>query len=140
MIDFADQCEVVFVVIVHSFLFHGAPTTHIYTLSLRDALPICAVRRLTVHFAPLLDNGAAVAGTSVTFIDVTGEGVLRTELERAKQEVETAYEELQSSNEELETTNEELQSTVEELETTNEELQSTNEELETMNEELESTN
>ena len=81
-----------------------------------------------------------MAGTSVTFIDVTGEGVLRTELERAKQEVETAYEELQSSNEELETTNEELQSTVEELETTNEELQSTNEELETMNEELESTN
>jgi two-component system CheB/CheR fusion protein len=99
-----------------------------------------AIRRFDVHFAPLLDNGAAVAGTSVTFIDVTGEGVLRTELERAKQEVETAYEELQSSNEELETTNEELQSTVEELETTNEELQSTNEELETMNEELESTN
>ena len=98
------------------------------------------VRRYDVHFAPLLDNGAAVMGTSVTFVDVTGESALRTEVERAKQEVETAYEELQSSNEELETTNEELQSTVEELETTNEELQSTNEELETMNEELESTN
>ncbi|MEO8797354.1 MAG: PAS domain S-box protein, partial [Polyangiaceae bacterium] len=65
---------------------------------------------------------------------------LRTDLEHANQELETAYEELQSTNEELETTNEELQSTVEELETTNEELQSTNEELETMNEELQSTN
>ena len=62
------------------------------------------------------------------------------ELEKSRQELETAYEELQSTNEELETTNEELQSTVEELETTNEELQSTNEELETMNEELQSGN
>jgi two-component system CheB/CheR fusion protein len=97
-------------------------------------------RRFDIHVAPLFDDGSALAGTSVTFIDVTMEAGLRSELERAKQEVETAYEELQSSNEELETTNEELQSTVEELETTNEELQSTNEELETMNEELESTN
>ncbi len=97
-------------------------------------------RRFDIRVAPLLDDGSALAGTSVTFIDVTMEAGLRSELERAKQEVETAYEELQSSNEELETTNEELQSTVEELETTNEELQSTNEELETMNEELESTN
>jgi two-component system CheB/CheR fusion protein len=99
-----------------------------------------AARRYDIHLAPLLDDGTAVVGASVTFVDVTGESVLRSELERAKQEVETAYEELQSSNEELETTNEELQSTVEELETTNEELQSTNEELETLNEELESTN
>jgi two-component system CheB/CheR fusion protein len=65
---------------------------------------------------------------------------LQTELQRANQELETAYEELQSTNEELETTNEELHSTVEELETTNEELQSTNEELETMNEELQASN
>lgn len=65
---------------------------------------------------------------------------LQQQLNRSKQDLETAYEELQSTNEELETTNEELQSTVEELETTNEELQSTNEELETMNEELQSTN
>ncbi|MBI1923431.1 PAS domain S-box protein [Candidatus Poribacteria bacterium] len=64
---------------------------------------------------------------------------LQSELQKANQELETAYEELQSTNEELETTNEELQSTIEELETTNEELQSTNEELETMNEELQST-
>ncbi len=98
------------------------------------------MRRFNLQFAPLLDDGSTIAGASVTFIEVTGEVALRTELERAKQEVDTAYEELQSSNEELETTNEELQSTVEELETTNEELQSTNEELETMNEELESTN
>ena len=97
-------------------------------------------RRFDIQFAPLFDDGSSLVGTSVTFIEVTREAGLRSELERAKQEVETAYEELQSSNEELETTNEELQSTVEELETTNEELQSTNEELETMNEELESTN
>jgi PAS domain S-box-containing protein len=62
--------------------------------------------------------------------------VAQTELERARRELETAYEELQSTVEELETTNEELQSTNEELETMNEKLQSTNEELETMNDEL----
>jgi len=89
---------------------------------------------------PLLDNDATLLGASVTFMDVTGAHRLYRELERSKQELETASEELQSTNEELETTNEELQSTVEELETTNEELQSSNEELETMNEELESTN
>ncbi len=92
-----------------------------------------------VHVVPLIDGGT-VLGTSVTFIDVTAESRLRAELQRATQQVETAYQELESSNEELATTNEELQSTVEELETTNEELQSSNEELETMNEELESTN
>ncbi|HKW06162.1 MAG TPA: CheR family methyltransferase [Candidatus Dormibacteraeota bacterium] len=99
-----------------------------------------AVRLFDVHVAPLIDDDGSVVGTSVSFVDVTNVTHLRSELERSKQEVETAYEELQSSNEELETTNEELQSTVEELETTNEELQSSNEELETMNEELESTN
>jgi len=99
-----------------------------------------SLRRFDVQVAPLFDDGGSIVGTSVTFSDVTNEAALRAELDRSKQEVETAYEELQSSNEELETTNEELQSTVEELETTNEELQSTNEELETMNEELESTN
>jgi len=88
----------------------------------------------------LLDNDATLLGAGVTFMDVTGSNRLYRELERSKQELETASEELQSTNEELETTNEELQSTVEELETTNEELQSSNEELETMNEELESTN
>jgi len=76
----------------------------------------------------------------ISFNDVSRYHRLQEELERSKNELETAYEELQSSNEELETTNEELQSTNEELETTNEELQSTNEELETMNEELQSTN
>ena len=99
-----------------------------------------AARLFDVFVAPLIDDDGSIVGTSVTFIDVTNVSHLRSDLERSKQEVETAYEELQSSNEELETTNEELQSTVEELETTNEELQSSNEELETMNEELESTN
>ena len=93
-----------------------------------------------VEVVPLLDNDATLLGAGVTFMDVTGSNRLYRELERSKQELETASEELQSTNEELETTNEELQSTVEELETTNEELQSSNEELETMNEELESTN
>src|SRR5207247_3893600 len=93
-----------------------------------------------VEVIPLVDNDAALLGASITFVDVTGSNRLYGELERSKQELETASEELQSTNEELETTNEELQSTVEELETTNEELQSSNEELETMNEELESTN
>ena len=98
------------------------------------------VRLFDVYVAPLIDDDGSIVGVSASFTDVTQVNELRAELERSKQDVETAYEELQSSNEELETTNEELQSTVEELETTNEELQSSNEELETMNEELESTN
>jgi two-component system CheB/CheR fusion protein len=95
---------------------------------------------LDVHLVPLLDTDGAPLGMSIAFHDVTHHRRLQTELEKSRQEIETAYEELQSTNEELETTNEELQSTVEELETTNEELQSTNEELETMNEELQSGN
>jgi two-component system CheB/CheR fusion protein len=92
-----------------------------------------------VVVAPLI-GGERLLGASISFIDVSRHEELRTELESANQELQTAMEELQSTNEELETTNEELQSTNEELETTNEELQSTNEELETMNEELVSTN
>jgi two-component system, chemotaxis family, CheB/CheR fusion protein len=89
---------------------------------------------------PLFDPAGAVAGASVSFLDVSRSRVLQQQLDDSQVELETAYQELQSTNEELETTNEELHSTVEELETTNEELQSTNEELETMNEELQSTN
>jgi two-component system CheB/CheR fusion protein len=92
-----------------------------------------------VEVVPLLDKGTLL-GASISFTDVSGYNRIYRDLERSKQDLETASEELQSTNEELETTNEELQSTVEELETTNEELQSSNEELETMNEELESTN
>ena len=103
-------------------------------------LPGGETRLLEVHISPLLEASAGVLGTSLSFVDLTHAHQLRMDLERANQELETAYEELQSANEELETTNEELQSTVEELETTNEELQSANEELETMNEELQSTN
>jgi two-component system, chemotaxis family, CheB/CheR fusion protein len=95
---------------------------------------------LDVHLVPLIDTDSTPLGVSITFHDVTHHRRLQAELEKSRQELETAYEELQSTNEELETTNEELQSTVEELETTNEELQSTNEELETMNEELQSGN
>jgi two-component system CheB/CheR fusion protein len=95
---------------------------------------------LEVLVSPLFDFDGTSLGVSVTFTDISTTEKMRLELERSKQDLESAYEELQSTNEELETTNEELQSTVEELETTNEELQSTNEELETMNEELQSTN
>ncbi len=97
-------------------------------------------RHFEIQILPLIDSKGAVLGVSISFVDLTQSRQLQSELERAHQELETAYEELQSANEELETTNEELQSTVEELETTNEELQSANEELETMNEELQSTN
>jgi two-component system, chemotaxis family, CheB/CheR fusion protein len=97
-------------------------------------------RALDVQLDPLALPGEQFAGVIVTYIDATEHRALEADLERAKRELETAYEELQSTVEELETTNEELQSTNEELETTNEELQSTNEELETMNEELQSTN
>jgi two-component system CheB/CheR fusion protein len=97
-------------------------------------------QHLDIDIAPLVDNDDTLLGASITFVDVTRAHHVGVELERARQDLETATEELQSTNEELETTNEELQSTVEELETTNEELQSSNEELETMNEELESTN
>jgi two-component system CheB/CheR fusion protein len=98
------------------------------------------VQYFDVEVVPLIQPDGSLLGASIAFVDVTAYNRLTRELERSKQEVETASEELQATNEELETTNEELQSTVEELETTNEELQSSNEELETMNEELESTN
>jgi two-component system, chemotaxis family, CheB/CheR fusion protein len=97
-------------------------------------------RFFTVQVTPVFDGAESSLGTKIRFVDVTRQHELQDELQRSRQELETAYEELQSTNEELETTNEELQSTIEELETTNEELQSTNEELETMNEELQSTN
>jgi two-component system CheB/CheR fusion protein len=97
-------------------------------------------RALEVQVDSLAVLGEQFAGVIVTYIDATEHRALEADLERARRELETAYEELQSTVEELETTNEELQSTNEELETTNEELQSTNEELETMNEELQSTN
>ncbi|HKE74668.1 MAG TPA: CheR family methyltransferase [Acidimicrobiales bacterium] len=89
-----------------------------------------------VVFQPVVSETGTLEGTSVSFIDVTPQRRIQKELDRAKSDLETAYEELQSAVEELETTNEELQSTNEELETTNEELQSTNEELETINDEL----
>ena len=97
------------------------------------------VRDLEVHVTPLAP-GEVVLGATVAFHDLTATRRLQDELDGARRDLETAYEELQSTVEELETTNEELQSTNEELETTNEELQSTNEELETTNEELQSTN
>ncbi len=98
--------------------------------------PDGSMRSFEVQVSPLFDDGGTIVGTGVTFSDITSEAALRAELDRSKQEVETAYEELQSTVEELETTNEELQSTNEELETMNEELESTNAELQSINTEL----
>jgi two-component system, chemotaxis family, CheB/CheR fusion protein len=95
---------------------------------------------LDVLVQPLSGSGGVSAGVMMAFTDCTVSTRLQAEVQRIRQDLETAYEALQSTNEELETTNEELQSSIEELETTNEELQSTNEELETTNEELESGN
>jgi two-component system, chemotaxis family, CheB/CheR fusion protein len=89
-----------------------------------------------VTVTPLYDEANMPLGVTVSFPDVTSYHRLQKELQRSKEEIQTASEELQSNNEELETTNEELQSTNEELETMNEELQSTNEEMQTVNEEL----
>ena len=109
-------------------------------LNVERTLPNQEAQFFDIAIVPLIDPEANLLGTSINFQDVTRANRLQAELEKSKQDLETAYEELQSTNEELETTNEELQSTVEELETTNEELQSTNEELETMNEQLQSSN
>ncbi len=95
---------------------------------------------LRVDVDPLTGADASLLGVALAFQDRTETRQLKTDLDMATRQAETAHEELQSTNEELETTNEELRSSVEELETTNEELQSTNEELETTNEELQSTN
>src|SRR5262249_51704067 len=95
---------------------------------------------LDVQVKPLSNPEGEAIGVSITFEDRTKSRQIEADLQRASQELETAYEELQSTNEELQTTNEELQSTVEELETANEELQSTNDGHETINEELQSTN
>jgi two-component system CheB/CheR fusion protein len=102
--------------------------------------PVTQERTFDILVTPVPGDRGAPVGAAITFTDVTAVVRLREDYDRARRELETAYEELQSTVEELETTNEELQSTNEELETTNEELQSTNEELETMNEELHSTN
>src|SRR5499427_3050954 len=90
-------------------------------------------RYLDLDVAPLIDAHGVTLGVQISFSDVSRYRRLQEELERSKNELETAYEELQSSNEELETTNEELQSTNEELETTNTELRLRSDELNTAN-------
>ncbi len=103
--------------------------------------------QLSIEVSPMRDSSGEKTGLVYLVHDVTSVREIESELRKANQERQSAYEEMQtvneeiqSSNEELETTNEELQSANEELQTTNEELQSTNEELETTNEELQSTN
>ena len=100
--------------------------------SVERRFPNTEVQYLDVIATPLYDEANNPLGVAIAFLDVSAYHRLQEELQRAREEIQTASEELQSSNEELETTNEELQSSNEELETTNEELQSTNEELETM--------
>jgi two-component system CheB/CheR fusion protein len=103
-------------------------------------LPGGDVQFLDIVIQPLTGGDNLPVGVVLTFVDTTLATRLQGEVQRIRDDLETAYEALQSTNEELETTNEELQSSIEELETTNEELQSTNEELETTNEELQSGN
>ena len=103
-------------------------------------LPDGQAQYLDVTLTPLTGPDRSVAGAAISFADVSMTYGLREELQRSREDLDTAYEELRSANEELEATNEELQTSNEALETTNEELQSTNEELETMNEELQSSN
>src|SRR5215813_2976686 len=90
-------------------------------------------RYLDLEVVPLTEPSGEILGVQLSFSDVSRYRRLQEELERSKNELETAYEELQSSNEELETTNEELQSTNEELETTNTELRMRSDELNTAN-------
>jgi two-component system, chemotaxis family, CheB/CheR fusion protein len=104
--------------------------------SVERAFPGGEPQYFDVIVAPLYQDGSTPLGAAISFVDVTRAARLHEELQRSREEIQTAGEELQSSNEELETTNEELQSTNEELETMNEELQSTNEELQTVNEQL----
>ena len=113
-----------------------AERTALTVSNVARSLPNDETQYLDIHIVPLKEETGEIFGASILFKDITDYHALRTELQRANQELETANEELQSSNEELETTNEELQSTNEELETINEELQSTNEELHTINDEL----
>lgn len=65
---------------------------------------------------------------------------VKTQLQAALEDTETANEESRSTVEEYQSVNEELQSTNEELETAKEEMQSVNEELQTINNELSSKN
>jgi two-component system CheB/CheR fusion protein len=104
--------------------------------SVERHFPTGEVQYLDVVVTPLYDRAHVSLGVGISFSDVTVLHKLKEDLQRSREEIQTANEELQSSNEELETTNEELQSTNEELETMNEELQSTNEELHTVNEQL----
>jgi two-component system CheB/CheR fusion protein len=97
-------------------------------------------RWFDVHVIPLVDEGWAVLGCAVAFLDVTTSRRLRVDLERARHDLIAAHEELQAVVEQLQTTNEELQSAVEELETTNAELNSSGEELDATNQLLESAN
>jgi two-component system, chemotaxis family, CheB/CheR fusion protein len=66
--------------------------------------PDGTLRHLEVHVSPLISGGGgAHAGVAVSFADVTRSRGLQDELERARRDLEGAYEELQSNVEELET-------------------------------------
>ena len=90
-------------------------------------------RVLEIQIVPLTDGPAALLGVTIFFLDLTLQHNLRSDLERANQDLEAAYEELQSANEELETMNEELQSTNDEQRTINDQLQDRSEELDRVN-------
>jgi PAS domain S-box-containing protein len=79
------------------------------------------------------DTGGDLLGATFSFDDVTHNNQLHAELEKSKQELETAYEELQATNEELETMNEQLQASNQEMQAVNAELHHRTDELNRVN-------
>lgn len=96
------------------------------------------VRYLHVELIPLLGVDNEITGVSITIADTSQARNFQIELERSRQDFDTAYEELESTVEEVETTNEELQSTNEELEAINTQVRLRKTELNDANSFLES--
>ena len=92
-------------------------------------LPNDVAQFLDIVIQPLSGGDSTPVGVVLTFIDTTLATRLQGEVQRIRDDLESAYEALQSTNEELETTNEELQSGNEELETMNEEMRIRSDEL-----------
>ncbi len=83
---------------------------------------------------PILTAAPEAAARRLAELD-TELNLARQRLQTVIEEYETSQEEMKAANEEMQSTNEELRSTMEELETSKEELQSINEELQTVNQE-----
>ena len=89
-----------------------------------------------VTFEELPERPAATSGVDAQVADAA----LRSELERARADLQSTVEALQATNEEMKASNEEVTSINEELQSTNEELETSKEELQSLNEELTTVN